>query len=180
MVYNPGTGCVMMSRDIVLLEPKETRKQEKELAIIQEKSSGPTRKKNEAIYVSDEDGNKNMQESDHEEENEDIPYLIPQEEHNTSNTEESETKEEEQDHSCVFRIPTQSVLVRSGKRRNMPQRKSPRLSQVSYNSTRTTRNSRERVSRDTTELTKDSGTGMSGKVSRAMKNLEASYNPDTS
>ena len=93
---------VMMSQDVVFLEPKETRKQEKELAIIQEKSLRPARKKNEVIYVSDEDGNKNMQESDSEEENGDIPYLIPQEEQNTSNTDESETNEEEQDRSCAF------------------------------------------------------------------------------
>ena len=62
----------------------------------------------------------------------------------------------------------------------MPQRKSPRLSQASYNSVRKTRNSKERVSRDTTVLTKKSGTGTSGKVSRVMRNLEASYNPDAS
>jgi len=58
--------------------------------------------------------------------------------------------------------------------------KSPRLSQASYNSARTTRNSKERKSRDTAVLTKESSTGTSGKVSRAMRNLEASYNPDAS
>ena len=151
------------------------------MAIIQEKSSRPTRKKNEAIYVSDEEeNNENVHESDSEEENGDIPYLIPPEEQSTSSSDEYETNEEEQDRSCAFRIPTQSVLARSGKRSNMPQRKSPRLSQASYNSTRTTRNSRERVNKDTAVLTKKSGTGTSGKVSRAMRNLEASYNPDAS
>ena len=67
MVYNPGTGCVVIRRDVVFLEPKETRKQEKELKIIQEKNQRPTRKKNDVIYVSDEDGDMNMQESDSEE-----------------------------------------------------------------------------------------------------------------
>jgi hypothetical protein len=54
-LYNQDTGRVIMSRDVVFLEPKETRKPEKELAVIQEKSLGPTEKKNEAIYVSDSD-----------------------------------------------------------------------------------------------------------------------------
>ena len=121
-----------------------------------------------------------MHESNSEEENGDKPYLIPPEEQTTSSSDESETNEEEQDCSCAFRIPMQSVLARSVKRGNMPQRKSPRLSQTSYNSTRSNRNSRERVSKDTTVLTKKSGTGTSGKVSRAMRNLEASYNPDAS
>ena len=96
-----------MSRDVVFLEPKETRKPEKELAVIQEKSSRPTRKKNEARYVSDEEeDNKNVHESDTEEENGDIPYLIPPEEQYTSSNDETETNEEEQDRSCAFRIPT--------------------------------------------------------------------------
>ena len=68
-LYNPGTGRVIMSQDVVFLESKEIRKPEKELAIIQEESSRPTRKKNEVIYVSDEEeNNKNAHESDSEEE----------------------------------------------------------------------------------------------------------------
>ena len=46
-LYNPGTGHIIMNRDVVFLEPKETKKPEKEVAIIQEKSARPTRKKNE-------------------------------------------------------------------------------------------------------------------------------------
>ena len=103
MVYNSGTGRVMMRRDVVFLQPKETRKQEKELAIIQEKSWRPTRKENEAIYVGDEEGNnKNVHESNSEEENGDIPYLIPPEEQSTSSSDELGTNEEEQDRSCAF------------------------------------------------------------------------------
>jgi hypothetical protein len=106
-LYNPGTGRIIMSRDVVFLEPKETRKPEKELAVIQEKSSRPTRKKNEARYVSDEEeDNKNVHESDTEEENGDITYLIPPEEQYASSNDETETNEEEQDCSCAFRIPT--------------------------------------------------------------------------
>ena len=61
-----------MSRDVRFLEPEETRKPEKELAVIQEKSLGHTEKKNEAIYVSDsdkEENKKNVHESNTEEEN---------------------------------------------------------------------------------------------------------------
>ena len=57
-----------------------------------------------------------MQESDNEEDNGDTPYLIPPEEQSTSSNDENETNVEEQDYSCAFRIPTQSVLAkRSGK-----------------------------------------------------------------
>ena len=142
-LYNPGTGRVIMSRDVVFLEPKETRKPEKELAVIQEKSLGPTEKKNEAIYVSDsdeEENKKNVHESNTEEENGDTPYLIPPEEQSTSINDETETNVEEQDCSCAFRIPMRSVLAKTTSK--IPRRKSPRLSQASYNSARTTRNSK--------------------------------------
>ena len=75
-----------MSRDVVLLQPKETRKPVKELAIIEEKSSSPTKRGNEVTYVSANDGNKNVQESASEGEDEDTPYLIPPEEQSTSSS----------------------------------------------------------------------------------------------
>ena len=63
---------------------------------------------------------------------------------------------------------------------NVPQRKSPICSQLSYNSARTTRNSKARVYRDTSILIKNSNTAKSAKVSRAIRNLTAFYNPDAS
>ena len=73
----------------------------------------------------------------------------------------------------------QSVLAkRSGRKSRIPQRKSPRLSQASYNSARTTRNSKERVNKDLSALMNDKGTDSSDKVSRAIRKLEASFNPD--
>ena len=59
------------------------------------------------------------------------------------------------------------------------QRKSPRLSQTSYNS-RTTRNSKTRVNRDIVVLIKNSDTGKNAKVACNMTSLESSYNPDAS
>ena len=182
-LYNPDTGQGNISRDVVFLEPKETRKPVKELAIIEEqeeKSWRPMKGENEINYVSDNDGNKHVQESDSEDENGDTPYLIPPEEQSTNSSDEAEINGEEQDLSCAFRIPTRSVLAKSSKRSNVPQRKSPRLSQASYNSARTTRNSKEHVNRDISVLMKESGTDSSGKVSCAMRNLEVSYNPDAS
>ena len=93
-LYNPGTGPVIMSRDVRFLEPEETRKPEKELAIIQEKSLGPKEKKNEARYVSDSDEEeniKNVHENDMEENDGETPYLIPPEEQSTSSNDETET-----------------------------------------------------------------------------------------
>ena len=103
-----------------------------------------------------------MQESDNEENNGDTPYLIPP---------------EEQDRSCAFRIPTRVLAKRSSK---VPRRKSPRLSQASYNSARTTRNSKERVNKNISVLMKEKGTDSNDKVSRAIRKLEASFNPDAS
>jgi len=94
------------------------------LAIIQEKSLGPTEKKNEAIYVSDsdkEENKKNVHESDMKEENGDTPYLIPPEEQSTSSNDETVTNVEEQDRSCAFRIPTRSVLAKRSSK--IPRRK---------------------------------------------------------
>ena len=85
---------------------------------------------------------------------------------------------EVQDRSCAFRIPTQSTLAKRSSK--IPRRKSPRLSQASYNSTRTTRNSKERVNKDISVLMNDKGTDSSDKVSRAIRKLEASFNPDAS
>ena len=71
-----------------------------------------------------------------------------------------------------------SVLAKRSSR--IPQRKSPRLYQASYNSARTTRNSKERVNKDISVLMKDKGTDSNDKVSRAIRKLEVSYNPDAS
>ena len=130
-LYNPSTGRVIMSRDVRFLEPEETRKPEKELAIIQEKSLGPKEKKNEARYVSDSDEEeniKNVHENDMEENNGETPYLIPPEEQSTSSNDETETNVEVQDRSCAFRIPTRSVLAKRSSK--IPQRKSPLSSKL--------------------------------------------------
>ena len=119
-----------------------------------------------------------MQESDNEENNGDTPYLIPPEEQSTSSNDETQTNVEVQDRSCAFRIPTRSVLAKRSS--NIPRRKSPRLSQASYNSARTTRNSKERVNKDLSALVNDKGADSSDKVSRAVRKLEALFNPDAS
>ena len=108
-LYNPDTGQGNISRDVVFLEPMETRKPVKELAIIEEQeetSWTPTKRENEVNYGRDDDGKKNVQESDSEDADEGKTYLIPLDEQSTSSSDEAETNDKEQDRSRAFRIPT--------------------------------------------------------------------------